>query len=57
MHHWWTTTEDSGDHRRFDGVKNEAYYCGIIQGLREYVEEDEFEQIVGIKFSAWLENE
>jgi hypothetical protein len=57
VHHWYTETEDSGDHRRFDRTKNAAYYCDVIRRLREYVEEDDFESIVGIRFSAWLETE
>eukprot|EP00918_Siedleckia_nematoides_P082070 GHVU01179885.1.p1 GENE.GHVU01179885.1~~GHVU01179885.1.p1 ORF type:complete len:158 (+),score=17.88 GHVU01179885.1:97-570(+) len=38
----------------FDGTKNAPYYCGIIQTLKPYVEDEEFERIVGIKFSRWL---
>ena len=41
----------------FHGTKNVEYYCGIIRGLRQYVAEDEFERIVGIKFSRWLTGE
>jgi hypothetical protein len=57
LHQWYTGTVERGEHRLFDGTKNVAYYCGIIQGLREYVEENDFEQIVGIRFSAWLSSE
>ena len=41
----------------FDGVKNVSYYVGVIQRLRQYVEEDEFTRIVGVKFSAWLDEQ
>jgi len=56
-HDWYVTTVESGDHRRFDGVKTAAYYCGVICGLREYVEEEDFERIVGSRFSRWLEKQ
>ena len=40
---------------RFTGTKNEVYYCDVIRGLRQYVEESAFEEIVGVRFSKWLE--
>lgn len=39
----------------FTGTKNADYYCGVIRDLRQYFERDEFEKVVGIKFTAWLE--
>ena len=39
----------------FTGTKNAAHYIEVIQGLREYVPAEEFERIVGVKFSRWLE--
>lgn len=42
---------------RFDGVTNAAYYCEVICRLREYVEPEDFERIVGIRFSQHLESE
>lgn len=45
------------DNRRpvFTGVKNAAYYIDVINRLREYVDPLEFEGIVGVTFSQWLE--
>jgi len=41
----------------FGGTVNSAYYCEVIESFREYFEPDEFAGIVGIKFSAWLEEQ
>lgn len=57
LHKWYIETVECGKHRLFDGTKNAVYYCGVIQGLREYVEEDDFDRIVGIRFSTWLSSE
>ncbi len=54
LHCWYTGTVERGEHRIFDGTKNVVYYVGIIQGLREYVEEGDFDRIVGIRFAARL---
>ena len=54
LHCWYTGTVERGEHRIFNGTKNMVYYCGIIQGLRLYVEEDDFDRIVGIQFAARL---
>ena len=39
----------------FDGTTNAAWYIANITRLREYLPENEFVAIVGIKFAAWLE--
>ena len=39
---------------RFSGTKNAAYLCDVIRGLRQYVEPEDFERIVGVRFSQWL---
>ncbi len=54
---WATDTEEAGDHKRFDGTTNADYYIGIIRGLREYVEAEDYDRIVGKKFGAYLETE
>lgn len=41
----------------FDGTTNAAWYISQIRSLWKYVEDDEYERIVGIKFSAWLEEQ
>lgn len=46
---WYNEMVESGDHKRFDGTANSAYYLGLIQSLREYVEPAEFERIVGVR--------
>jgi len=54
LHDWCIEIVTSGYHRRSVGTTNAAYFCDVIRGLREYVEEDDFDRIVGIRFSAWL---
>jgi len=53
-HEWYTETILSGEHRVFNGTTNAVYYCGVILSFREYVDEEQFQEIVGVKFSAWL---
>lgn len=38
----------------FKGTKNADHYCDVIQRLRQYVEPDDFERIVGVNFSRYL---
>lgn len=54
---WYTKTVDSGDYKRFEGTKNAQHYIDVIQGLREYVEDDEFVRIVGVRLSGYLAEE
>ena len=54
-HKWYVETEASGEHRRFQGTKNWRYYCDVIRGLRQHVEDYDYGRIVGVKFGAWLE--
>ena len=51
---WYVETVINGKHLKFDGTTNPPYYCGVIMSFREYVEPEKFEEIVGIKFSAYL---
>lgn len=53
---WYRAVMTNGEHREFSGTKNAEYYCGVIRTLREYVPEDEFERIVGVRFSRYLDN-
>ena len=39
----------------FEGTTNVSYYCDVIRSLKEYVEPEDYERIVGIRFSRWLE--
>ena len=55
LEEWYTTSVEFGDHKKFEGTKNAAYYCDVIRSLKEYVEEDDYTRIVGVKFSRWLE--
>lgn len=41
----------------FTGQKNASYYCSVIRRLKQYVDPSEYESIVGVKFSAWLEEQ
>ena len=52
---WVDETKENGEHRNFNGTTNAAYYIDIIQGLREYVEPEEFATIVGVHFGEYLE--
>jgi len=54
-HKWYSDISESREYRNFTGTKNPPYYIGIIQGLREYVEPEDFERIVGIRFNRYLE--
>lgn len=52
---WYTITMATGEHRRFNGTTNAAYYCEQIRRLKQYVPEEDYERIVGVKFACWLE--
>jgi hypothetical protein len=52
---WTRDTRENGRHRAFDGTTNAAYYIDMIQSFREYVPDDEFSAIVGVKFGQYLE--
>ncbi len=54
-YNWYVATMEDGTFRAFDGKKDAAYYCDVIRGLREHVEDEDFERIVGVRFSRWLE--
>jgi hypothetical protein len=43
------------EHIKSSGTKTASFYCAILRDLKQYVEPEEFESIVGVKFSAWLE--
>ncbi len=36
-------------------TKNADFYCGVIRGLREYVDADYYRRIVGSRFADYLE--
>ena len=38
----------------FSGTKNAAYYCDVIRSLRPFVEPEDFERIVGVRFADYL---
>lgn len=54
---WHETTIRNGGYLSFAGTKNPAYYIEQIERLREYVPEKEFDRIVGVRFSAYLEEQ
>jgi hypothetical protein len=59
-HKWYmeiTELRWAGEQRKFNGTKNQAYYLEVICSLREYVEPEEFERIVGVKLAQHLEKE
>ncbi len=57
MAKWYMNVTESGTYKRFDGTTNAVYYCEVIRGLKQYVEEDEYTRIVGQRFAAWLDSQ
>ena len=57
--HWECTAEWLDEHcwPKFDGVKNVAHYLDVLRQLRQYVEPEEFERIVGVKLVRNLDEE
>ncbi len=53
--HWVMANIESGDHKKFDGRTNDAYYCDIILGLKQYVDDDKYREIIGQKFAINLD--
>lgn len=51
----WYFAQMAGEYRRPIDTKNASYFCGVIRGLREYVDPEEFERICGVRFAQWLE--
>ena len=54
LHRWYTETVADGEYRRFDGTTTAQYFCEVIRSLEEYVDEEDYTRIVGVKFSRWL---
>lgn len=57
FHTWYLAMIESDEYRRFDGTKNPQHYIDVILRLREHVEGEDFKRIVGVKFSAWLDEQ
>lgn len=55
LHDWYTFTVMDGKHKQFEGTKNAQYYCDVIRSLREYVEEDDYVRIIGVRFNEYLD--
>ena len=53
---WLTMQVEDGGYRTFEGTKNNQYYCDVIRRLKQYVDPDVFEEYVGVRFAAWLED-
>ena len=56
LHRWYIETTKNGEYKRFDGTTNAVYFCDTIRRLKQYVPDDDYVRIVGVKFSQWLEN-
>ena len=52
---WCESTVEFGDHMRFDGTTNPAYYIEQIRRLSKYVSDEQFVKVVGVQFAEWLE--
>ena len=57
LHKWYAETTETQAYKDFGGIIDAAYYIGHILRLREYVEPDDYERIVGVKFASYLETE
>lgn len=55
LHQWYTETVERNQHKVFMVTTNATYYCDVIRNLKQYVSDEDYERIVGIKFSRWLE--
>lgn len=51
---WYTAHTESNE--VFRGTKNAAYYIAHIRRLRQYVDDAEYERVVGVRFARWLED-
>ena len=54
-HTWYVWRVEQGI-PQFEGTKNAAYYVQVIQSLRPYVPGEQYVQVVGVRFSAHLED-
>jgi len=52
-HKWYMRYTENG-YIPFHGTKNNSYYIDVIRGLKEYVPNEEYERIVGVRFAKWL---
>jgi len=57
LHDWLIGMTASGVYRSFQGRITPQYYCEIIQDLKQYVDEVDYDRIVGIRFGQWLEEQ
>jgi len=53
LHKWYV--EDPRP--TFDGIVNWMYLGDVITEFQEYVDEEEYTKVVGIRFSRWLQEE
>ena len=54
---WCKTIQDTNEHHKFDGTKTKTYYLDVLGQLRQYVEPEEFERIVGVKLARHLDED
>lgn len=52
---WYLDTVRSSQYKKFKGIKNNTYYINVIQVFREYVPDEKYVEIIGVKFADWLE--
>ena len=53
---WYFNALESGLYL-FEGTATADYYCGEIRRLKQYVDDDDYTRIVGVKFGEWLEEQ
>jgi len=56
LNNWLIHNIECGNHKTFSCRTNDAYYCNVILGLKQFVDDDKYLAIVGQKFAAILDD-
>ena len=56
-HEWLIGVINDNSHKAFNGTKNSVYYIGVIQLMREWVSNEDFIRVVGVKFTKFMKGE
>lgn len=54
---WYYATNDSVCHNPQPGIKTVEFYTDTIRELRQYVPDDDYRRIVGVRVADWLDCE
>jgi len=55
--HWYYTTFEAIRYQPQPSVRTVHFYVDHIRSLKEYVNDDEYRRIVGVRFADWLDSE